>query len=211
MPQHQEPAGALQVFESPIFAASQVEVIPSAVQEATTPPPTETAKPTPLCNDDVFLAPDFVKTGMDARETSGALDNVSDTQKRIEVSPTSLSPPASCKLRNIAVSEKTSVVHKDKRNDSVEPDIGESRKDRQRTNKSSSCKPHRKRLMGYQVDFENIPFDDGAPFMTMGHLHSMLLQTGRIRTLGDKVTADGMIYIMSDSQSQLTSGVSRDI
>jgi hypothetical protein len=53
------------------------------------------------------------------------------------------------------------------------------------------------RIMGYQVDFENIPIESG-PLMIMGRAMSMLLRTGRIRTLGDEVTKDGSIYIMSD-------------
>jgi hypothetical protein len=65
--------------------------------------------------------------------------------------------------------------------------------------------------MGYQVDFENIPVDDSTPLMNMERLQSMLLQTGRIRTLGDKVTGDGMIYIIPHSQPKPTSDVSRDI
>jgi hypothetical protein len=200
MPQHHAPPGALQNSESPIVAASREETRPSTVQEATTLPQTETTKPTQLYNVDVFLAPDVVNARMDVVQTADALDKMSDTETRRGLSPTSLSPPASCKLGDIAVNEDISVVPNNRRNRSVKPDIEESCKDRQRINKSSSYKPRRKRLMGYQVDFENIPLDgdNPSPMMNMKHLCRMLLQTGRIRTLGDQVTRDGMIYITSD-------------
>ncbi|KAG2343808.1 hypothetical protein BDR05DRAFT_999720 [Suillus weaverae] len=181
VPQHRRPAGALRVSEYTVFVASEVEATSSAVQQATAPPPMETATPTPLHNVDVSLALDFVSTRRDAEEAADPLENMIDTQKR-------------------RANEKTSAVPNDKRNHSVVPDIGESRNDRQRIKKSTLCKPHKKRFMGYQVDFENIPVDGGtpSPLMNMAHLSRMLLQTGRIRTLGDKVTRDGMIYIMSD-------------
>ncbi|KAG2047878.1 hypothetical protein BDR06DRAFT_976402 [Suillus hirtellus] len=54
-------------------------------------------------------------------------------------------------------------------------------------------KKHRRRLMGYQVDFENIV--SGGPSMSMGRLQSILLRTGRVRTLGDEVTKDGRIFM----------------
>lgn len=61
-------------------------------------------------------------------------------------------------------------------------------------------KKRRPRLMGYEVDFENIPAknESPSPMMNMSRFRNMLLRTGRIRTLGDKVTKDGSIYIMSD-------------
>jgi hypothetical protein len=137
---------------------------------------------------------------MDVVETADALDRMSDTQTRRGLSPTRFSPPASCELGKIAVNEEISVVPNYRRNHSVKPDIKESCKDRRRINKLSSYKPRRKRLMGYQVDFENISLDgdNSGPIMDMKRLCSMLLQTGRIRTLGDQVTRDGMIYIKSD-------------
>lgn len=198
MPQHQEPAGALQAAEFPIFSAFQCEETPSAVQKPTTSPTTETPKTAPSRNVDVFLAPDVGKTRMDAGETADAFDKMSVTLTKSGEPPASLSPSASRKLGKIAVDEKTSAVPNDKSNRSVQPDIRESSNRMQRIDKSSSYKPHRKRLMGYQVDFENIAVDNGAPLMTMGYLRKMLLQTGRIRTLGDEVTRDGSIYIMSD-------------
>ncbi|KAG2036056.1 hypothetical protein BDR03DRAFT_1000655 [Suillus americanus] len=61
-------------------------------------------------------------------------------------------------------------------------------------------KKRRTRLMGYQADFEDIPAksESSSPVMYMARCRAMLLRTGRIRTLGDKVTRDGSIYIMSD-------------
>jgi hypothetical protein len=61
-------------------------------------------------------------------------------------------------------------------------------------------KKRRIRLKGYQVDFENISAkaESTSPLMSMGYLRTNLLRTGRIRTLGDEVTRDGRIYIMSD-------------
>ncbi|KAG1862501.1 hypothetical protein DFJ58DRAFT_912521 [Suillus subalutaceus] len=61
-------------------------------------------------------------------------------------------------------------------------------------------KKRRTRLMGYLVDFEDIPAkaESSSPMMNMLRCRTMLLRTGRIRTLGDKVTRDGSIYILSD-------------
>ncbi|KAG1741028.1 hypothetical protein EDD22DRAFT_959104 [Suillus occidentalis] len=200
MPQHHAQAGALRASESPIVAASRVDATPSAVQEVTALPPTQTTQSTPLYHIDVFPEPDVVNAEGVGAETADALDRMSDTQTRRGLSPTSFLPPASCKLGKIAVNEEISVVPNYRRNHSVKPDIKESCKDRVRINKSFSYKPRRKRLMGYQVDFENISLDgdNSGPIMNMKRLCSMLLQTGRIRTLGDQVTRDGMIFIKSD-------------
>lgn len=112
-----------------------------------------------------------------------------------------------------------STVQNGKRNHAVALDIREShekgpsikRSSSRRISKDSSKildaslsqsidKKRRPRLMGYEVDFENIPAkgESPSPMMNMSRLRSMLLRTGRIRTLGDKVTKDGSIYIMSD-------------
>ncbi|KAG2063375.1 hypothetical protein BDR04DRAFT_1163813 [Suillus decipiens] len=66
--------------------------------------------------------------------------------------------------------------------------------------RAASGKKRRTRLMGYKVDFENMRNTDSSigPFMNMGRLRAVMLRTGRIRTLGDEVTRDGSIYIMSD-------------
>ncbi|KAG2345533.1 hypothetical protein BDR05DRAFT_112727 [Suillus weaverae] len=106
-----------------------------------------------------------------------------------------------------------------KRNHAVTPDIMESHKESPSIKQLSSRriskdlsqvldaslsqnidKKRRIRLMGYQVDFENIPAkaESSSPLMSMGRLRTTLLRTGRIRTLGDEVTRDGSIYIMSD-------------
>jgi hypothetical protein len=73
------------------------------------------------------------------------------------------------------------------------------RSDRGILQQSASVKKHKTRLMGYQVDFEDIAMqgDSSSPCMTMGRVRDILLRTGRIRTLGDEVTKDGSIYIMS--------------
>lgn len=61
-------------------------------------------------------------------------------------------------------------------------------------------KKRKTRLLGYQVDFDDIPVDVKAPntWMNMRHIRTILLRTGRIRTLGDEVIRDGSIYTRSD-------------
>ncbi|OJA08685.1 hypothetical protein AZE42_01178 [Rhizopogon vesiculosus] len=61
-------------------------------------------------------------------------------------------------------------------------------------------KKRKPRLLGFQADFDHIPVDVEAPNprMTMRQIRTILLRTGRIRTLGDEVTRDGSIYSRSD-------------
>ncbi|KAG1808237.1 uncharacterized protein BJ212DRAFT_1303113 [Suillus subaureus] len=112
-----------------------------------------------------------------------------------------------------------STVPNGKGNHAITLDIMESHKESPSIKQSSSCriskdlsqvldasfsrsinKKRRTRLMGYQVDFEDIPAkaESSSPMMNLGRCRTMLLRSGRIRTLGDKVTRDGSIYIMSD-------------
>jgi len=112
-----------------------------------------------------------------------------------------------------------STVLNGKRNHAVTLDIRESHKESPSIRQSSSRriskdssqvqdtsfsrsidKKLRTRLMGFQVDFEDIPIKAGSssPMMNMERCRTILLRTGRIRTLGDKVTKDGSIYILSD-------------
>jgi protein required for attachment to host cells len=112
-----------------------------------------------------------------------------------------------------------STVLDGKRNHAVTLDIRESHKESPSIRQSSSRriskdssqvqdtsfsrsidKKLRTRLMGFQVDFEDIPIkaESSSPMMNMERCRTILLRTGRIRTLGDKVTKDGSIYILSD-------------
>jgi hypothetical protein len=61
-------------------------------------------------------------------------------------------------------------------------------------------KKRKTRLQGYQVDFDHMPIDaqGSNPRMNMRHIRTILLRTGRIRTLGDEVVRDGSIYTKSD-------------
>lgn len=55
------------------------------------------------------------------------------------------------------------------------------------------------RLLGYQVDFYHLPIKDTPNMlMNMRHMRTILLRTGRIRTLGDEVIREGSIYTKFD-------------
>ena len=60
-------------------------------------------------------------------------------------------------------------------------------------------KKRRTRLLGYEVDFDHPP-PGQAPntWMNMRQIRTILLRTGRIRTLGDEVTRDERIYTKSE-------------
>ncbi|KAG2365350.1 hypothetical protein BDR07DRAFT_1481468 [Suillus spraguei] len=108
-----------------------------------------------------------------------------------------------CSVLPTAVSEaavQELVGPGDRTTHAIEIHAGEAKDVAAKSKPSASGKKRKRPLMGYQVDFENM-HNAGTftgPFMNMRRLHAMMLRTGRIRTLGDEVTRDGSIYIMSD-------------
>jgi len=60
-------------------------------------------------------------------------------------------------------------------------------------------KKRRTRLLGYEVDFDHPPKGQ-APntWMNMRQIRTILLRTGRIRTLVDEATRDERIYTKSE-------------
>ncbi|KAH7921399.1 hypothetical protein BV22DRAFT_1198227 [Leucogyrophana mollusca] len=61
-----------------------------------------------------------------------------------------------------------------------------------------SGRRRRANLAGFVVDFERIPTPPGVQRMSWMDIQKVLLRTGRIRTLGDEVEADGSVYLTSD-------------
>lgn len=212
---------------SPSFSLSQSEVIPSIVPRTISGEPTSQA---PSHNAEAWKAPSFMSSRKGKGNAIEVLDKTSGIYKRRRASPTFSSPLASHKRgKNVVdetepgparpVNEDERAISTVKSNHAVTLDIRQSHEETPNIRQSSSRriskdlsqvrdallsqsidKKRRIRLMGYQVDFENIPVkaESSSPMLSLGRLHSILLRTGRVRTLGDVVTRDGSIFMKSD-------------
>ncbi|KAG1895510.1 uncharacterized protein F5891DRAFT_1175555 [Suillus fuscotomentosus] len=212
---------------SPSFSLSQSEVIPSIVPRTISGEPTSQA---PSHNAEAWKAPSFMSSRKGKGKAIEVLDKTSGIYKRRRASPTFSSPLASHKRgKNVVdetepgparpVNEDERAISTVKSNHAVTLDIRQSHEETPNIRQSSSRriskdlsqvrdallsqsidKKRRIRLMGYQVDFENIPVkaESSSPMLSLGRLHSILLRTGRVRTLGDVVTRDGSIFMKSD-------------
>ncbi|KAG1719298.1 hypothetical protein EDB19DRAFT_2030420 [Suillus lakei] len=213
---------------SPSFSVSQSEVIPSVIPRATSPPPAEPApshdaeawKAPSFMNSwkgkgkAAEVLDKTSETHKRRRASPTSSSPLASRKRRKIVTDETLEPGPT---RRADEDERArSTVPNGKRDHAVRSLIRESHKESPSIQQSSSRrisedlsqaldaslslsinKKRKTRLMGYQVDFEDIPVKVG-PSMSMGLLRTILLRTGRIRTLGDEVTRDGSIYIRSD-------------
>jgi len=151
----------------------------------------------------------------------------SEVHKRRRLSPRSSSPLASQKRRKILVEQtiehqprnedekSTSSIQNKKRDCTMEskksssiqqlslPRVSRDASQSQDASSGPRQPGHKKRktrLLGYQVDFYHLPIEVDAPnmLMNMRHLRTILLRTGRIRTLGDEVIREENIYTEFD-------------
>ncbi|KAG2146004.1 uncharacterized protein EDB93DRAFT_496756 [Suillus bovinus] len=216
------------LFSGSSLSLSQSEVIPSVTRRTTSPPPGKPTSGAPSHDAEAWKAPSFMSSRKGKGKAIEVPDETSETRKRRRASPTSSSPLASHKRRKIVVDETVEPgparpVTKDEKASATAPNGKRNKNVTQKetpTMKQTSSrriskvlsqvrdallsqstnKKRRTRLMGYQVDFENIPAraKTSSPVMSLGRLRTILLRTGRIRTLGDAVTKDGRIFIRSD-------------
>ncbi|KAG1732255.1 uncharacterized protein EDB91DRAFT_1251888 [Suillus paluster] len=152
------------------------------------------------------------------RRTSPTPSSPLASHKRQKISADGMTEPA---LARPADDDERlpSTVSNGKRNHAVKSVIRESHRESPRVGQSISStisndisqikdaslsqtngKKCKRRLLGFEIDFDHIPTptESPNPLLSMGKMRTILLRTGRVRTLGDEVTKDGSIFVRSD-------------